>query len=151
MRISVCMDYGVYAMPTNKKKSNAGRPALIDDDVLQKLEAAFSWGCTDNEACIWANISPSTLYNYQLAHPEFVKRKELLKDTPNLKARQVINMALQQKDKQAAQWWLERKRKEEFSTRSEMVQPEPIKVFVTKDERIEADSIIDAVVKPRDK
>ncbi len=145
------MDYGVYAMPTKKKKSNAGRPTVMTPDVLAKLEAAFSWGCTDNEACIWANINPSSLYDYQLLHPEFTKRKELLKETPNLKARQVINLALGQKDKQAAQWWLERKRKEEFSIRSEVVQPEPIKVFVTKNEQIEADAIINEVVKPRDK
>lgn len=151
MQTCAWKEYGVYDMSANNKKSNAGRPTVMTADVLAKLEAAFSWGCTDNEACIWANINPSSLYDYQLAHPEFTKRKELLKDTPNLKARQVINMALQQKDKQAAQWWLERKRKEEFSTRSEMVQPEPIRVYVTKEEREEADSIIDAVVKPREK
>ena len=61
-----------------------------------------------------------------------------------------MNIALGQKDKQAAQWWLERKRKEEFSTRSELVQPEPIKVFVTQEEQAEADSVIEEVVKPRD-
>lgn len=133
------------------KKSNAGRPTVMTDDVLAKLEAAFSWGCTDNEACIWAGINPSSLYDYQILHPEFTKRKELLKETPSLKARQVINIALQQKDKQAAQWWLERKRKEEFSIRSELVQPEPIRVFVTKEEQAEADAEIDKVVPQRDK
>lgn len=136
-------------MPT-QKKSNAGRKTVMTESVLAKLEAAFSWGCPDTEACIWAGINPSSLYDYQLAHPEFTKRKELLKETPNLKARQVLNMALGQKDKQAAQWWLERKKKEEFSTRSELVQPEPIKIFVTKEEQAEADAIIEDVVKPQD-
>lgn len=136
-------------MLAKKKKSNAGRPTVMTDDVLAKLEAAFSWGCPDTEACLYADINPSSLYDYQKEHPEFTKRKELLKDTPNLKARQVLNAAIRQKDKQAAQWWLERKKKEEFSVRSELVQPEPIKVFVTKEEQAEADAIIADVVKPR--
>ena len=119
-------------------------------DVLNKLEAAYSWGCSDAEACLWAGIEPRTLYKYQQTTPEFIQRKELLKETPNLKARQVLNLALQQKDKQTAQWWLERKKKEEFSTRSELVQPEPIKIFVTKEEQAEADAIIEDVVKPQD-
>lgn len=118
-------------------------------EVVSKLESAFSWGCTDTEACIHAGISRETLYEYIRNNPKFADRKEQLKETPNLRARQVLNIALQQKDKQAAQWWLERKKKEEFSTRSELVQPEPIKVFVTKEEQAEADSIIENVVKPR--
>lgn len=141
-------------MPKYKKKPNGkndtGRPEMMTPEVIDKLEQAFSWGCTDIEACVWAGISDDLLYKYQRANPEFVKRKNRLKETPTLKARQVMNIALINKDKQAAQWWLERKRKEEFSTRSELVQPEPIKVFITKEEEAEADSVIDEVVKPRD-
>lgn len=136
-------------MARPKKKHPGGRPTVFTPATLEKLEAAFSWGCTDTEACVWADISVDALYAYQRRNPDFIKRKELLKETPTLKARQVINMALGQKDKQAAQWWLERKRKEEFSTRSELVQPEPVKVFVTKEEQDEADEQIDIVVKPR--
>lgn len=140
-------------MPTYKKKPNGkndtGRPTKMTEAVIGKLEAAFSWGCTDKEACIHAGINPDTLYEYQKSHPGFAERKELLRETPTLRARQVVNIALQQKDKQAAQWWLERKRKDEFSTRSELVQPEPIKVFVTKEEQAEADAVIEEVVKPR--
>lgn len=139
----------VYKKKPNGK-NDTGRPTVMTPETIGKLEQAFSWGCTDNEACIWAGINPSALYDYQLEHPDFTKRKELLKETPSLKARQVINIALVNKDKQAAQWWLERKRKEEFSTRSELVQPEPIKVFITKEEEAEADAVIDNVVKPRD-
>lgn len=136
-----------------KKKDNPqspGRKTVMTKAVLDKLEQAFSWGCTDVEACLWAGIVDDTLYKYQREHPDFIKRKNQLKETPTLKARQVVNIALGQKDKQAAQWWLERKRKDEFSTRSELVQPEPIKVFVTKEEQAEADAVIEEVVKPRD-
>lgn len=136
-------------MLAKKKKSNAGRPTVMTPEIIDKLEAAFSWGCPDTEACLYAGIGLSTLYDYQKDHPGFSDRKDQLKETPNLKARQVLNAAIRQKDKQAAQWWLERKKKEEFSVRSELVQPEPIKVFVTKEEQAEADAIIADVVKPR--
>lgn len=136
-------------MARPKKKHPGGRPTVMTEEVVAKLETAFSWGCTDSEACVWAGISQDALYDYQRKNPAFTKRKELLKETPTLKARQVINLAIGQKDKQAAQWWLERKRKEEFSTRSELVQPEPVKVFVTKEEQAEADDLIEIVVKPR--
>ena len=141
---------GFTIMPTYKKKPNGknatGRPEVTTPEVVAKLEAAFSWGCTDTEACIHAGISRDSLYEYIKRNPKFADRKEQLKETPNLRARQVLNIALQQKDKQTAQWWLERKKKEEFSTRSEVVQPEPIKVFITKEQEAEADDAIDMVV-----
>lgn len=87
-------------------------------DVVKKLEEAFLLGCTDLEACLYADISKQTLYNYQESHPEFVDRKEQLKENPILLARtSVINSM--QKDGDLALKYLERKRKDEFSTKSE--------------------------------
>ena len=48
-----------------------GRPTIMTPQVLQKLELAFSYGCTDDEACFFADIAPATLYNYQKEYPEF--------------------------------------------------------------------------------
>jgi hypothetical protein len=74
------------------KKSNGGRPTVFTQEVLQKLEYAFSLGCTDLEACFYADISKSSLYNYQNENPEFLERKESLKERPVLLAReQVVN------------------------------------------------------------
>ena len=56
---------------------------------------------------------------YQEKYPEFVDRKAALKEKMILKARSVVNDALENKDLQTAQWYLERKRKDEFSARSE--------------------------------
>jgi hypothetical protein len=69
-------------------------------------------GCTDKEACLYADIAPTTLYNYQLDHPEFVERKETLKDKPVLKARTTVYNSLNVA--QTAQWYLERKKKDKF-------------------------------------
>jgi len=101
-------------------KSKVGRPSIITDEVLQKLEQAFSLDCTDEEACIYADISPRTLYNYQDANPEFLQRKKLLKQKLVLKARTVISNSLSENDRDTAKWYLERKRKDEFSTKQEV-------------------------------
>ena len=62
----------------------------MDDLTVKKLEEAFSLGCSDLEACLMANISKQTLYNYQDKNPEFVGRKERLKETPILLARNTV-------------------------------------------------------------
>lgn len=97
----------------------AGRPTIMTPDIVNKLEQAFSMGCSDLEACLYAGISKQTLYNYQAKNPEFVDRKEQLKEQLVLKARTVIANALNEKDKVTAQWYLERKAKNEFSTKVE--------------------------------
>ena len=93
-------------------KREVGRPTLMTPEILNKLEEVFGIGGSDKEACFYANISHQTLYNYQEKHPEFVERKEALKERPILKARQTIVRALE--NPQEAKWFLERKRKKEF-------------------------------------
>ena len=94
-----------------------GRPTSVTPEVLRKLEEAFALGCTDLEACVFADISKSTLYDYQLANPEFTNRKEELKEKPVLKARKAVIKVLD--DPEHAKWFLERKLKKEFSQRQE--------------------------------
>lgn len=96
--------------------SEMGRPTVLTPDVVQKLEHAFSIGATDIEACFYAGISRGTLYNYQKENPDFLDRKEMLKERQVFKARMVIVQALQDGDKNMAKWYLERKRKDEFAT-----------------------------------
>ena len=97
---------------------DVGRPTLMTPETVNKLEQAFSLGATDLEACFYAGISKQTLYNYQAKYPEFVDRKEALKDKLVLKARQVVASAMESGDKQTAQWYLERKKKDEFSVKT---------------------------------
>ncbi len=95
-----------------------GRPHIIDDIRLGKLEEAFAIGAGDKEACFYANINPDTLYEYQKKNPEFTERKASLKQRPVLLARQTVLKALET-DVITARWYLERKRKDEFSTKIE--------------------------------
>lgn len=87
-------------------------------ETLSKLEEVFAIGGSDEEACFYAGIGKSTLYNYQKEYPDFVERKEALKERPVLKARQTIVKALDDAD--YAMWYLERKKKKEFSPRQEL-------------------------------
>lgn len=102
-----------------KDKKTAGRPTVMTPEVVNKLEQAFSMGCSDLEACLFADISKQTLYDYQAKNPEFADRKAMLKETLILKARSVIATSLNNKDENTAKWYLERKAKNEFSTKVE--------------------------------
>lgn len=91
----------------------------MTEEVVGKLEQAFSMGCSDLEACLFADISKQALYDYQEKHPEFADRKAMLKQKMIFKARSVIAEALNKKDENTAKWLLERKLKDEFSTKVE--------------------------------
>lgn len=116
-------------------KNKGGRPPIMTDDTIKKLEEVFALGGSDSEACFYANISKQTLYNYQKEHPEFVDRKEALKEKPILKARQTVVKALD--DPKDAQWFLERKRKEEFSFRQEVTGAEGKELKLLSEKQIE--------------
>lgn len=96
-------------------KVKMGRPTVVTPEVLRKLEEAFALGCTDLEACLYADIASSTFYDYQKAHPDFLDRKLELKETPVLKARTTVVNNLHDPD--LALKYLERKKKDEFGTK----------------------------------
>lgn len=66
-------------------------------------------GCTDLEACLAADISPRTLYNYQDANEEFVQRKETLKQNPTYLAKGIQFKELQEGNSSTAQKVIDRK------------------------------------------
>jgi len=106
-------------MSENTQQNDAGRPTVMTEATLHKLDEAFAFGCTDEEACYYAEISKSTLYNYQLENPEFLEHKEALKQRPILLARQSVVGGLAS-DPDLALKFLERKLKKEFSLRKEL-------------------------------
>ena len=75
---------------TKKKKNPGGRPTKMTENTVKKLEEAFLMGCSDLEACLFADISHQTLYTYQEKNPEFVERKRTLKENPVMVARQSV-------------------------------------------------------------
>lgn len=101
-----------------EEKLERGRPTVITEEVIRKMEEVFAWGGTDLEACLYADISKTALYEFQKDNPEFAERKEKLKERPFLKARQTIVKGLD--DPTNAKWYLERKGKGEFAQRTEV-------------------------------
>lgn len=95
------------------------RPTVMTPEVIAKLEEAFAWGCTDIEACLWADIATKTLYVYQEKNPEFAQRKAELKEKPIMLARKSVVDRLP-RDPELSLKFLERKKKSEFSLRQEL-------------------------------
>ena len=92
-------------------------PVKMDDLTVKKLEEAFSIGADVRAACCYADISHTTYYNWIKSFPEYEERFATLRDKPILKAYNTINRGLDQIE--TAKWYLERKAKDEFSTRAE--------------------------------
>src|SRR4051812_47818571 len=95
------------------------RPTVMTPEVVNKLEYAFALGCSDEEACFYADISKQTLYNYQEKNKGFIDRKEALKTRPIFLARETLIKGIQ-RDPDLALKMLERKNKKEFSLRTEV-------------------------------
>jgi hypothetical protein len=88
-------------------------------DVLQKLEDAFMHSYSDREACLYAGIAPSTLYNYQKENPAFMERKEALKLSPNLVAKRELVTGIKGNLDQA-RWWANHKMTDDFVAKSKV-------------------------------
>lgn len=102
-----------------KPNPNAGRKLFNgkpEAAVLLLLRQAWSLDCPDAEAACLAGISPSALSEYLSRNPAIAEEKEALKLKPFLSARNTIIKGIVDGDKDTARWYLERKRKREFST-----------------------------------
>ena len=99
------------------EKRKVGRPTVMTEAMIGKLEMLFAKGLSDREACLIADITPSTLYDYCNANPEFSERKELLKDKVKIKAKLNISEAIEKEDTDMSKWYLERKARDEFSVK----------------------------------
>lgn len=99
-------------MTKRKPKSQhkkSGKPTVMTPDVLAKLHDSFVNGFTDRMACLYAGISPDALYDYCKKNPKYAEQKELLKDSPDLKAQKTLVEDLG--NTQGARWWAERRMK----------------------------------------
>lgn len=140
--------------PTQKR--HTGRPTVMTKEVIDKLEFGFAQGLNDDEACLYAGINPDTLYEYQKKHPNFTERKKLLKNTlpmvAKMKLAQTIDHnALDLEGKEYAktlQWYLERKRKDEFSVKQEqeVTTTAVQKVYITKEDEQNVTEHIDDMI-----
>lgn len=112
-----------------------GRPTAFTKEVLQKLEHAFSIDCTDEEACFYAGIAPSSLYNYQAKNPKFLERKQALRQRPVLRARMEVVKGIETSP-QFAMRYLERKRPDEFGPKAFVQTEQKVEIRTSESEDV---------------
>ena len=93
-----------------------GRPSVLTKPTVLKLEQALRDGFTIEMACHLSGISRSTYYAHLQNDVEFMNTMELSQSWATERAKQVVIQAINKGDLKAAQWWLERKLRGEFST-----------------------------------
>lgn len=94
------------------------RPTKRSEELVSKLEYAFALGCSVTEACLYAGISRETYYKWCKEDLTLSDRMEELKETPILIARDTVIKGIRN-DPDLALKFLERRKKDEFSTKQE--------------------------------
>ena len=101
-----------------KRKDKGGRPTLMTEKTLDKLKEAYLVDANDIQACFNAGIATDTLYKYQRANPEFIKKKEAWRDNVKYRAKLTVAKGIGV-DAELALKLLERRDKENYSTKTE--------------------------------
>lgn len=117
-----------------KGSGKPGRPERIDEKMLEKLERAFSYGMSNDEACLECNLARSTLQDYFTKNPNFKERVEMLKNRPVTIARKCVVDGLTD-DSELSLKYLERKCRVEFNPKAEIeanITFEPFTVIIEK-------------------
>ena len=143
-------------MPKKKPKSEHnpnGRPTIMTDSTLAKLKEGFAQGFSVRNACIWADISQDTYFNYCKKYPNFSEQCKTLQQKPLIKSILVINKALNEGDVSTAKWYAERKAKDEFSLKTETEHSGQIQskvVYIEKEEKEAYEQHINKIIEDAD-
>ncbi len=123
-----------------KSKGKVGPPTKKTEERVRQLKYAFGIGCNVRESCLYAGISKTTYYEWTAADKQLSDEIAALREEPVLEARKTVMESLKD-DPKTAMWFLERKRKDEFSLRTEN-----INASVTVDDIIKAFDDPDEVI-----
>lgn len=115
--IARALTTNTFVLKDEPKVGRTGRPSAITQAIVLKLEVAFAFDSTVEEACLYAGISRNTFYEFTKKHPDFQDRIAALRNAPILMARMCVLRAAEH-DANLALKYLERKRPEEFSLRA---------------------------------
>ena len=124
----------------------------ITIETLMDLKMAFLVGATQNEACEYAGITPQGYLYWKRNMPEHLRERwDFLQSKWQndliLQARQSIREHI--KDPMTSKWYLERKRRDEFATRTEQELKKVEKFSDVSDETL--DDMIGATNEPDNK
>lgn len=94
---------------TVSQPKSIGRPTVMTDIVVGKLEEIFRLGCKDAPACAYAGISRDTFYSWLKDNDDFSDRIETAKNYAIIASRQiVVSKIIKDHDLETAKWYLER-------------------------------------------
>lgn len=133
---------------TRKANQNQGRPSVLTPQVIDKLVQAFGNGYTKVQAFRHAGISKDVYYDALKTDSEFADKMRQAQDSLELKARDVVAVSIKANDVKTAKWWLERKKKDEFSLRREATGAGggALKVEAGKPKKLSLEELHDAVL-----
>ena len=94
--------------------ANVGRERGVDVGVVLLLFEATSWGCTETEARVHADIGRKSFDNFCQLNPEFRNDLAEIRQHPTVIARNSVTMGMKNSGELALKY-LERKLPEEFS------------------------------------
>ncbi len=94
--------------------SSGGRPTVITNEVVRKLEEALQDGFSVSEACLVSGISRTAYYERRSTDEAFAVKMELAQKYVTIRAKKTVIQAIKDGNFNAAKWWLERREREEF-------------------------------------
>ena len=95
--------------------NSVGRPTVMTEEVVRKLESILQLGVNDSLACQYAGIGRTAFYEKIKEDEKFANKIQSAKDLVTIAAGQVVtNDIIKNKDVASAKWWLERKAPNEF-------------------------------------
>lgn len=100
---------------SNLRTQKVGRPTIVNENTIRKLEASLATGFSVTTACHFSGISTSTFYEHKALNKEFSDRVAMAEEWGTFRARQVILQAIDNNDVRAAMWFMERKARAEFA------------------------------------
>jgi hypothetical protein len=103
--------------PKGKKR---GRKPIISADDIRKLEAAFHNDYDISEALIYSGVKRTTYYAELKRNEQFANKMKEAQSKVSMKCKSVIVEAILNGDPLNARWWLERRRRKDYATRSEL-------------------------------
>lgn len=102
-----------------KKYCQCGRPLAMNEHTLEKFELAFKVGMNVEEACGEIGISTNTYYEFERSHLEWRELRLGWQNEPERAARRKIVEEIP-KDIKVAQWYAEKKLRNEFGKDDEV-------------------------------
>lgn len=109
---------------TNEQKSLTLKELIAknyncSEKVISDLKAGLQRDFTIIEACVYAGITSDTYYRWLKESDEFREEMDRARQHMSELSKKVIMDAVEKGDKDSAKWWLERRKKELYSTRTE--------------------------------